>query len=95
MEEKIILNALLATERNFVRVDQNFGKVANALNKQAKSISGIAVLSGIAFICTSMLFYIQDKQIKNLEARVHNLEQPKEGCCGEYGCDQFEEDLDD
>ena len=99
MEEKIILNALLATERNFVRVDQNFGKVANALNKQAKYISEIAVLSGIAFVCTAVLFNIQDKQIKQLQAQVRKLEQPTEGCCGEYGCDQFEKgfdgDLDD
>lgn len=90
MEEKIMLNALLTTERNFINIDQNFGKVANALNKQAKSISKIAGLSGLAFICTAMLFNIQYKRIKQLQAQVRKLEQPTEGCCGECGCDQFE-----
>lgn len=88
--EKIMLNALLATERNFIGIDRNFGKVANALNKQAKTISRIAGLSGIAFICTAMLINMQDKQIKELEARVRKLEEPMEACCGECGCDEFQ-----
>lgn len=93
--EKIMLNALLATERNFIGIDRNFGKVANALNKQAKAISKIAGLSGIAFICTAMLFNIQDKQIKQLQAQVRKLEQPTEGCCGDQFEKCFEENLDE
>lgn len=93
--EKIMLNALLATERNFIGIDRNFGKVANALNKQAKAISKIACLSGIGFFCTAMLFNIQDKQIKQLQAQVRKLEQPTEGCGGDQFEKGFEENLDE
>lgn len=94
-----MLNALLTTERNFTRVDHNFGKVAHAINKQAKCISKVAGLSSIAFLCIGLLFSIQDKQIKAIEAQVRKLENLKEGCCGECGCDEFakgcKDDLDE
>ena len=90
MEEKIMLNAILVTERNFIRCDHNFSKVANVINKQKKCISKVAGLTGVGFIYIFVLFHIQDKQIKALQEQVNRLQQPSEGCCGECGCDDFE-----
>lgn len=92
MEDEIMLNAI---SRNFIQCNHNFSKVANVINKQKKCISKVAGLTGVGFVCISVLFYIHDIQIKALREQVHRLQQPSEGCWGECGCDGFEENLDD